>query len=127
MDYIGIPFKDHGRTRDGADCWGLVRIWQKEQRGIDLPSYDDQYESVKKYNQLCATVEYEAENWTPVTPGDEKLGDVIVIRMRGIPVHVGIVLGGGKFLHVYEGIDSVIESYVSTRWIDKITGFYRHG
>ena len=42
-DYIKVPFKDHGRTKEGSDCWGLARIIYQERLGIILPTYDEVY------------------------------------------------------------------------------------
>lgn len=37
--YLAIPFKDRGRTADGCDCYGLVRLIVARRAGILLPDY----------------------------------------------------------------------------------------
>lgn len=36
-DYVGLPYLDFGRDRNGLDCWGLYMLIIKEQFGIDVP------------------------------------------------------------------------------------------
>jgi len=124
--YIGLPFRDLGRDRAGLDCWGLVRLVASEQFNVHLPSFIGEYEKAADVTSIAALVGREAQHWLPVQPGRERLGDVIVLRLRGQPVHTGLVLGDMQMLHIEQGIDSAIEKYSSPRWKDRIFGFYRH-
>lgn len=125
--YIGLPFKDHGRDRKGMDCWGLVRLVMAEQFGISLPSYSTDYDNTTREDQLAPLIAEERRHWIPVPHGEEKLGDVVVLRMRGQPIHVGLVIEKGRMLHAEVGIGVVLDSYISARWVLRVTGFYRYG
>ena len=124
--YIGLPFLDRGRDRHGIDCWGLVRLVMSEQFGIPLPSYATEYDSTEKPDQLAPVVDKEKKRWTKIAPGYEALGNVVVMRMLGQPIHVGLVIGDGRMLHILKGRDATHESYLSPVWKDRITGFYRY-
>jgi len=124
--YIGLRFKEHGRDISGVDCWGLVRLVLAEQFGIALPSYIREYDNTLRQDQIGALVERESQKWRIIKQGDELAGDVIVMRVRGAPMHVGLVLGDKHMLHIESGINSVIEAYTKPRWVDRIVGFYRY-
>jgi cell wall-associated NlpC family hydrolase len=124
--YIGLPFLDHGRDRSGLDCWGLVRLVMAEQLGFALPSYIRDYQRTTQVDRISALIERESPKWKNIAPGQEICGDVIVLRVRGRPMHVGLVLGDKQMLHIEFGINSVIERYAGTRWTDRVAGFYRH-
>lgn len=36
-DYIGVPYKDKGRDLKGCDCFGLVKLYYKNELGIIIP------------------------------------------------------------------------------------------
>lgn len=124
--YIGLPFKDHGRDRNGLDCWGLTRLVLSEQFGLSLPSFTREYERTTSVAAISLLIERETQRWTPVSAGGEQPGDVVVLRIRGKPMHVGLVLGDGYMLHAEFGIDSAIERYTGPRWAERIFGFYRY-
>ena len=124
--YIGLPFRDHGRDRLGLDCWGLVRLVLAEQFGIALPSYAHEYQRTTQAEKIGALIGREACKWRPVTAGSEECGDAIVLRVRGMPMHVGLVVGDQQMLHIEQGINSVIERYNGPRWADRVAGFYRY-
>lgn len=124
--YIGLPFCEYGRTVAGTDCWGLVRLVLQEQFAAVLPSYAADYRIGGAAEDIGRLIGQEAVKWVAVPAGKEKTGDVVVLRMRGAPMHVGLVLGDGRMLHIEKHINSAIEDYRGRRWCDRICGFYRH-
>lgn len=124
--YIGLPFKEHGRDRAGLDCWGLVRLVQLEQFDRALPTYATHYRKTTDVRGIGDLIKDQITRWTPVDAGDEQAGDIIILRMHGAPMHVGLVLGFRRMLHVEQGISAAIERYDGLRWKDSIHGFYRY-
>lgn len=126
LNYVGLPFADRGRDAlNGFDCWGLVRQVYSTRLGIELPSYDDDYADTLKAAEICAAIEKHSQGWTTVT-GDVQEYDLIILRMRGVPMHVGIVTREGYMLHSLDGMGVVHHKYNSMAWSDRIVGFIRH-
>ena len=123
MDFVGIPFQEKGRSRDGVDCWGLVRLIYSEKYGIELPAYTDLYSDTKDRIIGGVIDDNLAMSWVPVDSPQE--GDIIVLRLMGQPFHVGMMLHGTMFIHAENGKGSVVENYKGTRWQKRVIGFYR--
>lgn len=127
-DYVGIPFVPKGRDRKGCDCWGLVRLVLLERFRIEVPSLTDDYQDVadRITNSILVgdTTQSWRRNWTETR--EPSAGDVIMLRILGIPSHVGVVTKPGYMLHTEKGVNSLIERYDSPKWSSKIEGFWRH-
>jgi len=123
--YIGLPFREKGRSTDGVDCWGLVRLVYAERFGIALPDLSDRYAASEDGPTVERTVEGET------APGGSwrlreapEVGSVGVFRVKGLPSHVGIAVADGRFLHSFPGVNSVVESYQSPAWSNRLVGWY---
>lgn len=106
--YIGVPYVWGGATPKGFDCSGLVQyVYGKH--GIELPRVT--------YDQINVGAS--------VQPNKLRPGDLVFFdtdRKRGGPDHVGIYIGGGKFIHTPRPgesvkISSMSESYYMDRWM----------
>lgn len=124
--YIGIPFVNLGRTKTGADCWGLVRIILEEQYGIILPellNYNDALDN-KQTSQVI-------DMNKPLVLGEKveipEEGCVVIFRTRGVSAHVGLFIGDNMILHTTRQTGAVTEPLSSHRLKNRIEGFYRVG
>lgn len=125
-DYIRIPFEDHGRTRDGADCWGLTCIIYAEQLGIELPSLTG-YSDTKDRFRISDIIKSESSSWEFIKIGEEKPFDVAVFRMLGMPMHVGVVVEHGLMIHSERGSGVYITRYYKeNQWDRRLEGFFRY-
>ena len=95
--YIGVPWKDGGRTLAGADCLGLVTLWLAEHHGFKAPvPRKEQTGRTKKLLKQRYFDEHELER-----------GDVVFFANRkGEIRHVGVWLAGGKLLNTMNGFAS---------------------
>lgn len=103
---LGVPYIWGGQSMSGFDCSGLV-VWAFQQAGIDLPR-----------------TTYEQINIGYSVPVNKlHAGDLVFFdtdRSKAGPDHVGIYLGGGKFIHAPRPgqgvkISSLSDSYYMNR------------
>ena len=83
--YLGVPYVWGGTTPKGFDCSGLLQFLYK-QEGIDIPRVT--------YDQFRAGV--------AIPKGKLRAGDAVFFKgsdsKNGLPGHVGIYIGGGRFI-----------------------------
>lgn len=127
--YIGKPFRENGRSLDGADCWGGLRIVFGDRFGIPLPSLAGEYKGVDDSAGVEAIFAQQSAHdgpWRVVEPDDLQVGDVAAFRIGGQRRHVGVVVARGLMLHWIEGVDSCVERWDSPLWASRLIGFYRY-
>jgi len=126
-DYIHVQFKDHGRSKVGADCWGLVRIIYQERLGIILPSYDEVYTDVLDRQGIADNYQQHRQDWLPIEQGFEKEYDLAVFRMLNLPTHVAVVIKPNLMIHCERGCGTCVSDYKEERqWSRRLEGFYRY-
>jgi cell wall-associated NlpC family hydrolase len=125
-DYIRIPFKEHGYTRAGANCYGLVQIIYAEQLGIELPIISG-YSNTKDNVKISEMIKAEAMTWDFIKPGDEKAFDIAVFRILGRPTHVAVVVEPGLMIHSERGSGVYLTQYhKENQWDRRLEGFFRY-
>jgi cell wall-associated NlpC family hydrolase len=124
--YVGLPFKPRGRDRSGVDCWGLLRLVYEEQFGIKLPSYADDYTTLEDKAATADLIDGNKGLWREISAGAELPGDGLLMSVAGRPIHIGVVIAGGRVLHIERDMGAIIESYRGFRLRKRIVGFYRH-
>lgn len=126
-NYIGLPYADLGRDRNGVDCWGLFRLVMWEQHGIDLPSYVDGYAGAAEKAEISALIGgAKGHDYWCAVEIDIREFDVIVFRRGLQDSHIGVAVSATKFLHIVEGRCVVIEDFTKGRWAQRMVGAWRY-
>ncbi len=122
--YVGIPYVSKGRTYDGCDCWGLLRLVYLEQLGVELPSYADDNADAAEVSETRRVVEAKRDSWERVAI--PRPGDAVLMKIHGEPVHVGVYIGDGEMLHVRGGANACVQRLSAPFWRQAFEGFYRY-
>jgi len=118
---IGLPYKSNGRDLSGIDCFGLAYLFHDKK----IPSYGDAYEKATDSNSVSNAISISSKEWLKVDLAKSKRGDIIVFNIKGLPVHVGVILDDNHMIHTLAGHNSCRERYTSSKWIRRIEGIYR--
>ena len=123
---LTVPFKEHGRSYEGWDCYGLVYCAYRDVYGIELPEYSD-YDSTKEYEQLHSLINQARPLWESIVNRlSSKQGDVVVFTISRVPVHVGLVINKKAALHCEEKLGTFIEPINGSVWGKRVEGIYRY-
>lgn len=110
------------------NCWTLCKTVLENEAGIIVPSFAEHYSEIKKFKTLAQVFKAEqqhAEMWGDIAAGEERQFDIVLLRKRSLPIHVGIVTRPGYMLHVEEDIETVEEPYRRLKYKHQVVGFYR--
>ena len=114
--YLGIPYADYGDSRDGASCWGLVRLALREMHGRDIPARPWDGDSGQSFR---AVPEHEAD-----------AGDVVLLETGGgegeddTRTHVGMFVDKWRVLHM-TGAGSAIERVAHPLFAHRVKRVYK--
>lgn len=105
LRYLGVPYMWGGTSFSGVDCSGFVQA-VFEHNGIELPRTAD--------SQFLAG--------QPVSQSDLRPGDLVFFETYAVGAsHVGIFLGGGRFIHASSSdgvrVDALGEDYYAQRYL----------
>lgn len=118
-DLVGKPFHEDAMGPDAYFCWGLaVEVFHRF--GITLPDYRKNCESV--VNGVIAN----RDQWVRCA-GEIPVPALIVFTTAGICDHVGVFLGGGKFIHAHEAGGVTVVPTDHIYWKKRIEGYYTPG
>lgn len=109
--YVGIPFSADNSS--GVNCWELVRKVYEGERGILLPEYPD-VEGRGEADRLSKCAPWTAAG-RPLRPFD-----ILVFRVAGAPVHVGVLVSGREFLHAMAPVGSAVERLSGGLWPNRL-------
>lgn len=121
--YLGIPYAHRGRTMEGLDCWGFLKLVYAD-LGFKLFDVEDlEYEKNWGLHGRDYFKEYYQNNWEKIN--DPKcLDGILFVNSRGIANHAGIVLDQQRFIHCCRA-GVVIGRLNDPQWQNRIEGFYR--
>ncbi|TFZ08492.1 C40 family peptidase [Ramlibacter humi] len=112
MGFLGVPYRRGGNSAEtGFDCSGFVRAMYEQTVGLLLPRRAEQ--------QAAAT--------QPIDQKDLQPGDLVFFNtMRRAFSHVGIYVGGGKFIHSPKpGAEVRVEDMSGSYWQRRFDGARR--
>jgi cell wall-associated NlpC family hydrolase len=125
-EYIGVPYREHGRDIDGFDCIGLVLHVLNHKYGKNVPDmwrYDDP-ESIEVAQTFMVEVVAAGTHISHWKPCDAKPGAIVLFRVRGIIRHIGIMVSEKSFLHTMKNVNTCVENIDNPVWSKRIEGFY---
>lgn len=109
LGLLDVGYRFGGENPEsGLDCSGMVAYIYQQAAGIELP-------------HNAARI---AERTTPVALGSAKPGDLVFFNTTGKPYsHMGIYLGGGRFIHAPSSNRKVrVEKLGNRYWAGRLTG-----
>jgi cell wall-associated NlpC family hydrolase len=122
--YIGIPFVTNGRTLEGCDCYGLIRLVLLNEYGITMPGLTDDYSDALNFSETSRLFSEQLPILTVEKIKEPQEKAIVIMNENGRNAHIGIVAGTGYILHTGRKTDSVCQRATHPALRNRIEGYY---
>lgn len=97
-DLLGIPYKQHGRDRQGFDCYGLV-IFLYKRIGIEIPDFWYKTVGNNAFDEVGDDVQSFIKGYWQEVNKPEYSNVILFFDSCGRTVHIAFYLGRDMFIH----------------------------
>lgn len=122
--YVGIPFVSGGRTEEGCDCYGLIRLILKNEYFINLPALKIDYHALESKETRVLFEKYVPVICSHKITAPEEKAVCLVRTTAGLLTHVGLYAGDGFIIHSRNKTGAVCERMNSPFLTGRIEGWY---
>ena len=121
--YVGIPFAEQGSDREGCHCGGLIQLIYKEQFDIEIEGFSG---CAKDHDQAALFLNHQEHSrcWKRIE--EPVFGAVVLMNIRGLPIHLGMAISQTHMIHVLRGANAVIEPFNTGKYANRIRGFFKY-
>lgn len=123
MRYTGIPFEHNGRTTDGIDCLGLIKLYL-DNHGLEIPGDDDRAIERDWHTREPGRLLRGLRNHMVEIDERPQEFDVLLFEMKGKLRHLGVMVSRNRFLHIRKGKRSSTERL--SKWEKVLEHKFRH-
>lgn len=124
--YVGIPYVDDAAACDfsGVNCWGLCRLFYRNEYNIELPDYHLNGSDSDIIIESCINEQTAGAYEKTSSP---RSGDIVLMSLQSDYInHVGIFIAEtNSMLHAYSGTGAVITRLDSLYFRRNVKGFAR--
>ncbi|MBT1446186.1 C40 family peptidase [Shewanella sp. JM162201] len=106
----GVPYRLGGMSKRGIDCSGFTLMVYRDLAGVSLPR----------------TVNEQLTGGKAVSRGQQRPGDLIFFKTGRNNRHVGVSLGGDRFVHASTSSGVIISSLSNSYWQQKFWQIRRY-
>ena len=122
--FVGIPFVSKGRSFNGCDCYGLVKLYYKEILNIDIPETIITAEQPRR--TFANYLNEISKNWTATTPAKNVvLAMSVNAEHPNLVTHFAVMIDDKRFIDTRENMSSYLTSIDDERIKNQIKGFYK--
>ena len=107
----------------------LHRLILREQCGIHLPAYNSLYDNAEDATGIKRCVEFAKNSgeWKQRLNGSKEIFDLVLLRVRGYPWHIGTYAGEDKMVNSNKHVSSCVESLTGLKWANNVLGYWYYG
>ena len=133
--YLATPWLWQGRDPRGWDCWGMIAWCRPRHYGRPAADHGDLYSGAMpqgreaRFALQADLIGAHVDTWSRLDR--PRPGAVVLFNIAGRPVHVGLCLGQGLFLHSHKpdgappgAPATFIENLSGSMWAQRVEGFY---
>lgn len=117
-DFVGIPYKEKGRTKDGVDCLGLNLMVSKH-LGFDVPDWLYQDETANRDKEIVRL----GKEGLKANRLDAPIEGCYIEFSCIDRFHTGVYIGDGEFIHASKAAGMVVIEKLE-KWSKRIKGYY---
>lgn len=120
--YLHIKYKHCGRGWEHGDCFNLLRLFYKEELGVELADFIGYAEYWYKEKNFLID---KCAEWGFLRVASPSRGDAILFKRGSKVSHCGVVLDHEYYLHTTKAGTAVHSLYALYGGLE-VYGFYRH-